>query len=76
MNLIYKTELESIEAFKEGKTKGYLCFYEDGFYEIINTDRGFCGEDKLHWSDPVCITQDEDDAFVITFALNKLEEDS
>jgi hypothetical protein len=70
---MFENETDSVEAFKKGLSNQYISFYEDGFYELIDTTRGFAGEDKQHWSDPICITQEKEDARIILYGLNLIK---
>lgn len=74
--IYFENELASIKAFKAGNIpSNYIVVSYEGasvgvLYVIHDTERGFCGEDKLHWSEPVCTTEDRDDALLIVHALN------
>ena len=67
---IFDSEAESIEAC--AKTVIHARFiilndYDNWF--IIDRLMGYCGEDKQHWSDPLCSCLDLEDAKYILDAV-------
>jgi hypothetical protein len=77
---MFNSETESIDFYRKNKgaDRFFIINYADpknpyytNSFDIIDTDRGHCGEDKQHWSDPICVTTDEDDARLIVASLEE-----